>query len=465
MSATVGLLRIETRRSTGLLLFPVLVPAAWWIAYQDMPAGIALWEAASEALRPALGYLGPLAAGLAAWVAGRERWRWIDELLATTPRPARVRDLAAWAGVTLWVVLSYTVAAAGVLALTAYRATWGSPDLPTLAIGLLALLAYSAVGYAYGSYIRSKLMVPLLPALLFVLTALNMSSEESGIRNLKPVDSYYPDPFYGPDPGLVAYSALWFGGIAVAALALVALRRRNSPLAWGSLTVSLVAAGLSASALLGMDPELARQAQAVAYEPVCREGRIEVCVHPAYAVVLPRVAEAADKLAAPLEGIAGAPTRLEQRKLGGPRGPVYATELPGGTSPFHFGELLLFRPGTDEEIARPVAEALVVDPNAVPRRVYNVGCVDEACERYWDPEKGGRVAQDVVAEWLMHEAGYGLGDTAGNGSAEVQSAGSFGEPRRVLDRFIRLDSAERRQWLMRNYSDLRTGRLTLEDLP
>ena len=116
------MVRIEARRRPALLFLPLLIAASWWITSRDLPEGIALWEAASEAPRRALGYVGPLAAGLAAWVATRDRRQRMDELLATTPRLGETRDLAAWAGGTFWVALAYAAVAASVLALTVPKA-------------------------------------------------------------------------------------------------------------------------------------------------------------------------------------------------------------------------------------------------------------------------------------------------------------------------------------------------------
>ncbi len=150
MIGTTMMLRIEARRSVGLLFFPVLVLATFWVAREYLPNGVALWTATAYAGKQTVIFLGPLMAGLAAWTAGRNGRRGIDELLASTPRSAASRDLTTWAAVALWGVLAYAGTVAVLSMITYPRATWGSPPLVFLAEGLFSLLAYSAIGYAAG---------------------------------------------------------------------------------------------------------------------------------------------------------------------------------------------------------------------------------------------------------------------------------------------------------------------------
>src|ERR671925_514196 len=124
MHPCLSLLRIEFRRSIGLLFFPVLVAVGSWWAWQHLPVEVALWNASANAARQTVFFLGPLMAGISTWMAGRNRWRQTDELLATTPLLPATRDLTTWAGTALWGIVAYVMLAVALLAVTYPRATW-----------------------------------------------------------------------------------------------------------------------------------------------------------------------------------------------------------------------------------------------------------------------------------------------------------------------------------------------------
>lgn len=467
------LLRIEARRSTGLLLFPMLVFAAWWVAREYLPNGVALWTATAYAAKQTVIFLGPLMAGLAAWTAGRNGRRGMDELLASTPRGAASRDLMTWAGVALWGMLAYAGTAAVLSAITYPRATWGSSPLVFLAEGLFALLAYTAIGYAVGYYLHSRFVAPLLPVALYVAQAAPAYTESS-LQNLSPVDfsKTWPSVFYGPDLGIFLARAGWLLGLVAVAAVVVTLRTRRTPLSWLAMVATVTLTGVSASALLEAAPGAGTarilepsvtEARALPYEPVCGVGRaMEVCAHPAYTALLPPAAEIVNRVVASLKEIPSAPTRAEQvPELESP--PEGTIRLPLE------GDLTSDEAAADKEVyfAQYVAGLLTTDERVRPQMVLrgpnDYGCVDEACERYY-AENEGMAVQGVVAEWLWRQAGYrlpGMGTT----EPEVQASPGLGEPSGDVKRFIELDPAKRREWLTENFAELRAGKLTLEDLP
>ena len=63
MSAARSLLRLELKRSVGLLLFPLLLLAAWYGANTELPSGIYLWLDTSYAVRYSVPILGALVGG------------------------------------------------------------------------------------------------------------------------------------------------------------------------------------------------------------------------------------------------------------------------------------------------------------------------------------------------------------------------------------------------------------------
>ena len=470
---TATMLRIEARRSTGLLFFPVLVLAAFWVAREYLPNGVALWTAATYASRQTVIFLGPLMAGLAAWTAGRNGRRGMDELLASTPRSAARRDLTTWAAIALWGVLAYAGATAVLSAITYPGATWGSPPLVFLAEGLLALLAYTAIGYAAGCYLRSRFVAPLVPVALYVAQAAP-SYTESSLQNLSPVDfsSMWPSVFYAPDLRLSLARAGWLVGLAAVAAIAIILKTRRTPLPWIAMIAAVALTGASTATLLRAAPGAGNapvpvrdetEARLVPYKAVCEAGRaMEVCAHPAYTALLPRAAGIVNKVAAPLKEIPGAPTRAEQL-------PELETPSEGTIVLALDGTMTSDEADADKEVyfAQSVAFQLVADLYRTPQMVRlgptDYGCADEACERYY-AEDGGMAVQHVVAEWLWRQAGYkmpGMGTT----EPEVQTEPGVGEHSWDAKRFMELDAAQRREWLAESFADLRAGKLTLEDLP
>ena len=166
------LIRIEACRSVGVWLFPPLLALAWFYLRGDQFHLLTmLWVEASVAVRGMVYFAGPALAGVAAWMAGRERRRDVEELLATTPRPAWSRQLATWTGTVLWGMLAYALVALAVGVLTARQAVWGGPILWPVVVGLLALPAHAALGFALGRFVPSRFTAPLVAAVFYFARA------------------------------------------------------------------------------------------------------------------------------------------------------------------------------------------------------------------------------------------------------------------------------------------------------
>jgi len=163
MNVYVRMIGIETRRSIGLWLWPLLVGLALFLAYADGLAWqVTFWVQASVLVRDGLLIVGPALGGAAAWMGGRERRRKIGDLLATTPRPAWARWSVTWAATAFWGALAYVLAGAYVLALAVRHTDWGAPVAWPMLVGLVAVPAYGAVGYALGSLLPSRFTAPLV---------------------------------------------------------------------------------------------------------------------------------------------------------------------------------------------------------------------------------------------------------------------------------------------------------------
>lgn len=318
MSAARSLLRLELKRSVGLLLFPLLLLAAWYGASTDLPSGLYLWLDTSFAIRDSVILLGPLVGGVSAWMASRNRRRGMEEMLIITPRPSAVRDLAAWAGTALWGVAAYVLFAVVLSILTWQNATWGGPLPGYFLVGFLAIVAYSALGWAAGYWVPSRFTAPLLAIGIFVwefsLSSVSTKPDPE-LLSAAPV-SLLPSNLdvYQKIPQVVAQQSLWFLGLCGIALAAIALKNARGRLVWASLLVAVAVATVGVlTSLAAAAPLQGRASAKVApFEPVCEKGKVTVCVHPAYAKLLPEAARVVNRVAEPLEGISSAPTRLVQ---------------------------------------------------------------------------------------------------------------------------------------------------------
>ncbi len=486
MSATLRVLGIEARRSPGLLLFPVMLGLAWWAATVETPELVALWPDVSSGIRNSIALLGPVAGGLAAWMAGRGRRRSLGELLATTPYPTAAREASTLSGTLAWSVLTYILLAAALVGMSFLSATWGAPDVAVIIVGLAAVGASGALGYAVGLYVHSRFTAPLIAVALFVGQFAG-AIYAGPLHYLFPVDLNAPSVFYSVQPSVALPQLLWFLGLAGVALVAMVLKGSRSLLAWGVLlallSVTTVGAWMvvragsaswelehhleqrTAETITGkafrVSPVPVPVADPVPYGPACLERTIPVCVHPAYQAILPESADLVQRLVAPLVGITGGPRRAEQKEVD-----VSRTFLPDGT--FTFSLYAAARAGNIWLAARDMAMGLVVDEAAMVARASAGG------HSTWSMT----AAQKVVGDWLLVQAGVPLrGEVSLDEQAvpdaqtviRIRSAipgwTSGPEEGAALERFTALDPEVRRAWLEGNYAALRAGEVTLEDLP
>ncbi len=473
MSGLLGLVRIETRRSIGLWTCIPLIVIAVWLASVFLPVRIWLWPDSSQAIRATITIVGPLAAGITAWMAGRDRRRKIGDLLTTMPCPAPARNLATWSGTALWTVGAYMTAGAILLGLTAWNATGGSPVpfLPIITVGIIAVIMHTAFGYLAGHYLPSRFAAPLIAVLLFVGQAVPAYSSRS-IKHLSPImDFVDSDVFYGLRHDLSIPKAVWLLGLAGAALALVALRGRGTWPVWSALAVTMIVASTGAGMLLTVQPAESAGQAVIPYQPVCQDGAITVCVHPAYRKMLPETADIINRLAQPLAGLPGVPTRAEQRSSMDVL--LRKADLPEGTIVFDLKNAAKIETGY-ETLTHDVAQDLVADPRS-PSRVSYYARLAEIIAAGPDssgviaipPLSGMNPAQKVVADWLLIQIWGDVCEEVNEGAFRCWGWGSPHNPdtKAAHERLSALDPAVRRAWFEEHYVALRAGELTLADLP
>ncbi len=462
---TAGLLRIESRRSVALLCFPFLLGAAFWIAWQDMKArfpdaDVYFWQATSLSIQLTVVFVGPFVAGLSAWVADRNRRRGMGDLLSTTARPFILRDLTTWAGTALWGIAVYALLAVVLGIATLLHATWGAPLLGYLLVGLLAMVADSALGFAAGHWLPGRFTAPFVAVALYVAHLIPLGATNFGPKYelLSPATfGYLPgtDVFYEV-PQVAIRQSLWFAGLCGIALAAVALKggeaRKIARIALAaSVTVTLVGL-VTALTVEGTWEEYGYGA--VPFEFVCQEGEITVCVHPAYGKLLTEAAGTVNEVAEPLVGIPGAPTRALQ--VNGPK------TIPDEAKTKNVALFSTFDPWGNlikEEVAFGFVQneaAMYGPPNIVGEGESTEEdlrrCGKARYKKDFDP---AYEAQAVVGRWLTERAG----------GRAFENLGGCPNADELVDRFAALDPAEREAWLRENFAGLRAGKVTLKGLP
>jgi hypothetical protein len=106
-------LRLEIRRSVVPWAIPLIAALFFFDAFRTAVGFAPVWTVRSSVITSnMITDFGPFAAGLAAWVASREGRRHIGDLLATTVRPAWVRQAAALGGTLFWLLLTFLIGVA-----------------------------------------------------------------------------------------------------------------------------------------------------------------------------------------------------------------------------------------------------------------------------------------------------------------------------------------------------------------
>lgn len=462
MSATLRLLRIEARRSLGLWLLlaaPILI---WFAFLQGLPRVAPLWFETSVMVRNLVTFAGPLLAGAAAWMAGRDRRRGIEDLLATTPRPAFARTLATWAGATAWGVLIYVAIGGGIMALSWLRATWGGPFVGPLLVGLVAIPTHAALGFALGRYFPSRFTAPLVTVALF-FGQLFVGAQNAWYAFLSPMVSLNTSVWYGVRPDLTLQQVFFLLGLIGLLLASLPLRDQRNRAAGGASCLAAALVTVAGVAIIWHDApprggqdlsrdERFRNRQVIPYQPVCRDAPMPVCVHPAYQPYLDETTAVINRLVAPVVGLPGVPTRAEQ---GYPAitGNTDATTLWFDIQPqAQYWEQLL-----TTSVLYPLTTQVVFMPADGNSRS---GSVRNPCP---SSNPGSCAdAQQVIMRWLLRQTG--LADD------RYQVGPRFTDPAYdritpTVERFAALDPAQQQKWLRAHFADLRAGKVRLEDLP
>jgi len=484
------LLRIELRRSAMPWLLPLIAALFWFDSYRPSTGQTPLYVLRTF-WNMGQGHtiidFGPFVAGVAAWMGSRDGRRRTADLVTATARPRWTAQLATWAGTAIWAVAAYLVFTSVMFAIYASQGVKGQPPWWWVAVGATAVAAFSAAGFAVGVFWPSRFAAPL--AAFGGFLALIMSSQtgfhdSTGWALILPTNSngnFQPDSglLYPWLPDLPIARIMLLAGIAIAALGLIGLRARGDGPWLRRLTVAVTAAGVAAAgtavglattARLSADgiviPALhdAASDRPFSYTPRCGQAAgIPVCLSPSYGRWLPEVTAALGPVFSEVAGLPGAPVRATQV------GTIYNSGEGGGGQAMTIGGRppVLSLPLGTLGLPGAVGTATVFADQLRLLAVHAfVGAGTDA----------GTPAQQAVQAALLQGAGVpfaaqprvlsttGLpsgAQAAGNGPPGPATGPVYAAALRLAAR----PPAARHAWLAAHLTALRSGQLTLAQLP
>ena len=303
------LLRIELRRNTMPWLLPLIAVLFWFDSYRPSTTMPALWVLRTF-WNMGQGHtiidFGPFVAGVAAWMGSRDGRRNVADLATTTARPRWTVQLITWAATAIWAVGAYLVFVGVMFAVYAGQHVQGQPPWWWVAVGAAAVAAFSTGGFAIGAFFPSR-FAPALAAfgafLALIMSSQTGFQDTSGWAWILPTNSngnFQPDSgmLYPYLPDLSIARIILMMGLTLALIGLTglparagapALRRAAAVVTVAGLALAGTAIGLVDAAHLGphgvVIPALhdAANDRPISYTPVCsRAASVPVCVNPAY---------------------------------------------------------------------------------------------------------------------------------------------------------------------------------------
>jgi hypothetical protein len=495
--AAARLLRLELRRNAMLWMLPAAFALFWLTTYRKAMAMPPLWSLRAGSLQSGalLAFVCPVA-GAAAWMGSREGRRHTADLVTTTARPRWARLLAVWAATTCWAMAGYLGCVAVLYGVIAHQAAWGGPLWWPVAVVATSLLAVSALGFAAGTLVPSRFAPPAAAIATFFVLALSteLIRGSQSYWQISPLVANGWDvgtnpgagTFYRYLPDLPVAQVMFLTGLTAAVLGAMALASADQPRGPGRGRLRPTAAVITAAGLLAAGtavvlagtgkldthgmiaiPALhdAANDRSLRYTPVCSRTAIPVCLHPAYAAYLPAAATALTPVIDEIAGLPGAPARISQAaaryRQGTGNSVMIALAGPAvsGTPPI-FRLLLPIQMGEPPMSTSEVITA--VRSSTGPAIVASFIGVGEGA--------GATSAQRAVAAALSMSAGLPLVPPmvalAPPGRQRTPATVPLPGPiRSAARRFAALPASARHAWLMRHLAALRSGRITLAQLP
>jgi hypothetical protein len=484
------LLRIELRHSPMLWILPLIAALFWFDSYRPSISQPPIWVVRTfwnMGQGHTIVDFGPFVAGMAAWIGSRDGRRGTSDLVTATARPRWVAQLITWAAAAIWTVGAYLVFVGVMFGIYEHQGLGGSPPWWWVPVGAVAVAAFTAAGFAVGVFFPSRFAAPLAAFggfLVMMMSSQTGFTDTSGWALILPTNSNgnyeaVSGVFYRYLPDLPIARVMFLAGIAVAVLGLLGLpsgaggpglRRAAAVVTLAGVAAAGTAVGLASTAWRGphgmVIPALhdAANDQPIPYTPVCGHANgVPVCLNPAYRRYLPDVTAALRPLFAEVAGLPGAPARATQV-------PGTYTSGEGEANPMVTisGRPPVLRvpidalstlPGYTGFTGAPETEAQFADQLRALSVHAFVGAGTGA----------GTPAQQAVQAVLLQEVGVTFAAQAnvldaGNGPGPPPGPPT-GPAYAAARRLAALPPAARHAWLAAHLGALRSGQLTLAQLP
>jgi len=481
------LLRVELRRNAMPWILPLIAALFWFDSYRSGTGTAPLYGMRTfwnMGQGQTIIDFGPFVAGVAAWMGSRDGRRGLADLVTATARPRWAAQLSAWAATAIWAVAAYLVFVGVMFATYAHQGVGGTPPWWWVAVGAMAVTAFSAAGFAVGAYWPSRFAAPV--AAFGAVLAMMVSSQigfghASGWALILPTNSTGnfdgnagtdSGIFYPWLPDLPIARIMFLAGIAVAALGLIGLPARASGgwlrlaaavLALAGVASAGTAVGLAATARLSAHgmviPALhdAANDAPISYTPACGSAAgVPVCLNPAYRRWLPAATATLAPVLTEVAGLPGAPVRATQVAAAyssGQAGPPQAITL-AGHPPVLRMSLDMFTMPTPCGSCTPARQLRLLFAHAFVGAGNSTGGPAQQAVQVALLQGAGIpvAAQPVLMSATEHLQGTGKGPATGPIYAAAR-------------RLAALPAAARHAWLAAHLAALRVGRLTLTDLP
>jgi hypothetical protein len=498
------LLRIELRRSAMPWILPVIAALFWFDSYRFGTGTPPYWVLRTfwnMGQGHAFMDFAPFVAGVAAWMGSRDGRRRTADLVAGAVRPRWAAQLAAWAAAAIWAVGGYLAFVGVMFAVYAHQGLQGSPPWWWVAVGAAAVAAFSAAGFAVGAFFPGRFTAPVAAFgafLAVIVSSQNGFGDTSGWPLILPNNAngnyqLVSGIIYRYLPDLPIARMMFLAGIAVAALGLLGLparaggawlRRAAAVVTLAGVAAAGTAVGLARTARLtphGMViPALhdAANDRPIGYTPICGHAAgVPVCLNPAYRRYLPELAADLRPMLAEVAGLPGAPARVAQ--------------VAGRYSSFKFevdaDHAVTVTIGGSPPVLRVPLDAFNTLPSATPGSAaqFDQELPLLSVHAFVGAGNGaGTAAQQAVQAALLQHAGLpfaaqsqaltilGLPAWAQEdypGLVPGPSGGPGGSPGgpvyAAARRLAALPAAARHAWLAVHLVALRSGQLTLGQLP
>ncbi len=492
-AGTARLLRIELRRNAMPLVLPLIAVLFWFDSYRPsttQPALFVLRTFWNMGQGHTIIDSGPFVAGLAAWMGSRDGRRHLADLAVTAARPRWAAQLVTWAATAIWAVGGYLVITGALFGVYAAQHVQGEPPYWWVAVGAVAVAAFSAAGFAVGAFFPSRFAAPVAAFggfLAMMLSSQTGFSHTSGWAWILPTNSngnLQPDSgmLYPYLPDLPIARIMLLAGLGLACLGLFGLPAAAGGPRLRITAVAVTVAGLAAagtaislvsSAHLGphgvIIPALhdAANDRPIAYTPVCgHAGGLPVCVNPSYRSDLANVTAALTPVVSEWAGLPGAPDSAAQSPA-----TYNATDGEAGQIMTISGQpAVLHLPLGALGVSGPSGwtNGQLIEQERLRAEHAFVGAANGP----------GTQGQQAVEAALLQGAGVpmtsqpklrasvGLSPWAGSAAKSGMSPGAATGPvYAAARRLAALPPGARHAWLATHLAALRSGQLTLAQLP